>query len=63
MANEIEDDHMQPPPHYREDGPPQIITADTARQGPSGRRVLLVLLASLFAVAVAWAAVELLVRR
>jgi hypothetical protein len=63
MANETEDDHIRPPPHYRPDGPPQIITGDTARQAPSGRRVLVMLIASLFAVAVAWAAIELFVRR
>jgi hypothetical protein len=62
MANEIEDDNIRPPPHYRENGPPQIITADTARQAPSGRRVLVMLLVSLFAVAVAWAAIELFFR-
>jgi hypothetical protein len=59
MANEIEDDDIRPPPHYREEGPPQVITADTARQAPSGRRVLVMLLGSLFAVAVAWAAIAL----
>jgi hypothetical protein len=62
MANEIEDDDIRPPPHYREGGPAQVITADTARQAPSGRRVLLMLLASLFAVAVAWAGIDLFFR-
>ena len=54
MAGEIEDDNIHPPPHYHEGGPPQVLTADTARQGPKGYRVLWVLLGSLALVAVAW---------
>ncbi len=50
MASEIEDDNIVPPPRYRDDGPPQIVTADTARQGPLGSRVLLVLIGSLAAI-------------
>jgi hypothetical protein len=47
MSGIVEEDNIQPPPPYREGGPPQVITADTARQGPKGARVLVVLLASL----------------
>ena len=54
MAGEIEDDNIRPPPHYHEGGPPQVLTADTARQGPKGYRVLWVLLGSLALVIVAW---------
>lgn len=57
MASEVENDNIRPPPPYRPEGPPQIITADTARQGPLGKRVLIVLLASLFAVALGWLAI------
>lgn len=53
----IEPDNIQQPPHYREDGPPQIITADTARQAPMGSRVLFVLIASVIAIVVAFAVV------
>jgi hypothetical protein len=34
------------------------VTADTARQGPSGKRVLVVLVVSLVAIGLAWAIVE-----
>lgn len=40
---EIENDNIRTPPHYREGAPPQVVTADTARQGPAGGRVLMVL--------------------
>jgi len=39
----VENDHVQPAPRDRPDGPP-IVTDDTARQGPPGRRVLYVLI-------------------
>ncbi len=58
MAGEIEDDNIRPPPHYREDGPPQVITADTARQGPRGSRVFWVLAVSLALAVVAWFVAE-----
>lgn len=54
MSGEIEDDNIRPPPHCHEGGPPEVVTADTARQGPKGYRVLWVLLGSLALVAVAW---------
>jgi len=50
----VEEDNISPPPHYRSDGPPQVVTSDTARQGPLGRRVFFVLAGSLAAIAVAW---------
>jgi hypothetical protein len=36
----VELDNIQPPPHYHPETGPQVITSDTARQGPKGRRVL-----------------------
>jgi hypothetical protein len=62
MQNTVEDDNIRPPPHYYPDGPPQVVTADTARQGPKGRRVLAILVASLIALGVAWALLEALYR-
>jgi hypothetical protein len=53
----VEDDNIRPPPHYHENGPPQILTADTARQGPKGNRVLTMLVVGLVAIGVAWAVV------
>jgi len=50
----VEDDNITTPPHYRPGGPPQVVTSDTARQGPRGTRVILVLAGSLVAVCVAW---------
>jgi hypothetical protein len=57
----VEEDNIQPPPPYQEEGPPQIVTADTARQAPRGAPVLYVLIAALAAIGVAWIAVEKLV--
>jgi hypothetical protein len=56
----VEDDNIRQPPHYREGGPAQVVTADTARQGPSGWRVLIVLVVSLIVAGVAWGAIGLL---
>jgi hypothetical protein len=53
MNREIEQDNIVPPPHYREDGTQQVVTSDTARQGPLGSRVLMVLVISLIAAAIA----------
>ncbi len=50
---EVEPDNIQTPPHYRE-GQSQNLTSDTGRQGPSGVRVLIVLLASLAAAVAVW---------
>jgi len=57
MASEVEEDNIRPPPSYLPEGPPQIITADTARQAPLGKRVLVVLLGSLLAIAIGWVVV------
>ena len=38
----VEEDNIRPPPHYDAVKGPQIITSDTARQGPKGNRVLMV---------------------
>ena len=53
----VEEDNIQPPPHYHPEDGPQIITADTARQGPRGRRVLIVLVTALIAIGIAWVVV------
>jgi hypothetical protein len=57
----IEEDNIQAPPSYHEKGPPQILTADTARQAPRGKPVLYVLVAALVAIGVAWIVVERLI--
>ncbi len=41
----VEEDNITPPPMY-EDGRPQVVTSDTARQGPRGTPVLWVLIAA-----------------
>jgi hypothetical protein len=41
----VEEDNVTPPPMY-EEGRPQIVTADTARNGPRGTPVLWVLIAA-----------------
>jgi hypothetical protein len=41
----VEEDDVRPPPLYDEEaGRPQVVTADTARQGPLGKPVLWVLI-------------------
>ena len=57
MNTTIEEDDIRPPPHYHEGEPPQIVTADTVRQGPLGRRVLVVLVLSLIGAGAALAAI------
>jgi len=53
----VELDNIQPPPHYHPETGPQIITADTARQGPLGRRVFVVLVCGIVAVCLGFALV------
>jgi hypothetical protein len=53
MNTEIEQDNIVAPPHYRENGPQQVVTSDTARQGPLGSRVLMVLVISLIGAVIA----------
>jgi hypothetical protein len=51
----VELDNIVPPPHYKDVKGPQVITADTARQGPLGSPVLGVLIGGLLAVCIAFA--------
>jgi hypothetical protein len=51
----VELDNIKPPPHYDDVEGPQIVTSDTARQGPLGSRVLAVLLVGLAAICLAFA--------
>jgi hypothetical protein len=55
----VEEDNITPPPHYRPDGPPQVVTSDTARQGPLGLPVFIVLAGSLVAIGIVWIAIAL----
>jgi hypothetical protein len=52
----VEDDNITPPPMYEGDGHPQVLTSDTARQGPLGKPVLWVLIAALVLVVIGFAA-------
>ncbi len=47
----VEEDNITPPPMY-EEGKPQVVTADTARQGPRGTPVLWVLIVAIVLAAV-----------
>ena len=47
MGKVIEEDDIHRPPPYSPELGPQILTPDTARQGPLGSRVLVVLAGSL----------------
>jgi hypothetical protein len=51
----VEEDNITPPPMYAE-GRPQVVTDDTARQGPLGEPVLWVLLGGLALVVIGFAA-------
>ena len=53
----VELDNIEPVPHYEDVKGPQIITSDTARQGPLRSPVLAVLIGSLVAVFLAFALV------
>jgi hypothetical protein len=57
----VEEDNIRQPPLYSEDGPPQVVTADTARQGPLGTPVLWVLIGALVLAGVAWMVVRMFV--
>jgi hypothetical protein len=50
----VELDNIKPPPHYDDVEGPQIVTSDTARQGPLGSRVLSILLGGLAAAVLAF---------
>jgi hypothetical protein len=58
----VELDNIKPPPHYDPANGPQVVTSDTARSGPMGRPVYLVLIVSLAAVIVALGLVAWFVR-
>jgi hypothetical protein len=53
----VELDNIKPPPHYEDVKGPQIVTSDTARQGPLGSRVLGVLIGGIAAICIAFALV------
>jgi hypothetical protein len=53
----VEEDNIQSPPHYNAVKGPQILTSDTARQGPLGRPVLVVLICGIVAVCIAFSLV------
>jgi hypothetical protein len=55
MSHVVERDNIQPPPRHT-DAHPAVVTGDTARQAPRGKRVLFVLVAGLGLIAVAFAA-------
>ena len=63
MADIVEDDDIRPTPHYRERGPHRVVSADAARRGPRGGRVLTVLACSLVGIAVAFGLVQLVLMR
>ena len=48
----IELDNIEAPPHYHPEQGPQIVTSDTARAGPLGQPVFIVLMISLAAIVV-----------
>lgn len=45
--NYVEEENTVPMPQYEEDGPPEVLTPDMARQGPLGKPFLWVVLAGL----------------
>jgi len=58
----VELDNIEPPPHYHPETGPQVITKDTARSGPLGRRVYVVLAVSMAAIVVGFLLVAWLAR-
>ena len=57
----VEEDNIRPPPPYKEEGPPQVVTSDTVRQGPLGMPVLWVLIGGVVLAGVAWVVVRMFV--
>ena len=53
----VEEDETVAPPTYQENGPPEVITGDMARQGPLGKPVLWVVIGGLVLVGAAFLAV------
>jgi hypothetical protein len=56
MSHIVENDTANPPPKHT-DAHPAVVTGDTARQAPRGKRVLYVLMAALALIAVAFGTV------
>jgi hypothetical protein len=52
----VEEDNIVPPPMYKENARPQVVTSDTARQGVLGKPVLLVLMVALVLVCIGFLA-------
>ncbi len=53
MTHVVERDNIQPPPRHS-DAHPAVVTSDSARQAPRGKRVLYVLLTALLLIAIAF---------
>jgi len=53
MTHVVERDNVQPPPRHT-DAHPAVVTGDTARQAPRGKRVLYVLATALVLIALAF---------
>ncbi len=56
MSHIVERDNVQTPPPRHTDAHPAVVTGDTARQAPRGKRVLYVLATALVLIAVAFVA-------
>ena len=54
MAGIVEEDDVHPPWPFRGGGGPKVLTADPARQGPRGGRVLIIPVCGMVAIAVAF---------
>ena len=52
----VEEQETVAPPVYKQNGPPEVITGDMARQGPLGKPALWVLIGGLVLVGVAFVA-------
>lgn len=55
MSHIVERDTVTPPPKHT-DAHPAVVTGDTARQAPRGKRVLYVLVAAMVLIALAFSA-------
>jgi hypothetical protein len=56
----VEEEDVVAPPMFQENGAPEVITGDMARQGPLGKPVLWVVIGGLVLVGVAFLAVWML---
>ena len=57
MSNIIEEDNIRPP-EVSPDGEAVTLTTYSSRQGPKGKRVLVILVAALALAALAWVALQ-----